>query len=847
MFSFVKQHKRTSIAVVCSILTVLLLTCIMIVSDFAPFGNRTFAIHDAHIQYVDFFAYFKDVLEGKNNISYTLSESLGKDTLTTFSYYLASPLNLLIVFFPKSQIHVFFNLLIVLKLLLAAFAMSWFISTRFSNRISPFLNIGLSIGYAFSQYTMTLSSNIMWIDAIYILPFMILGVHYAVTRRKTVLLSLSTALCILFNWYSAGISCIFTIIWFVFEMALMLANSKESIKEKINSAFFSTLHYGAAMAFGVMISAVLFVPTILGLLGGKGYSTVIDAAFTGNLFSIISNWRLGASGTQHNPALFCGILAFVGCVGFFLSRRFDSKNKIIYGGLLFASLIIYFWNPLFLLFSLLNYATSYWYRYAFVSIFAIIFIAATFFDGYEKEDHKWTLFAGTGLSTLLLFIDFVKGSPNIQYLYYSVILFTAISIAVSFVIKNWGKSSRIFKAIALVLITIELTANAYILLIKIGFTRELNNFELNYQIEEQTVIDTLKENDPGDYRISQTSYRDNYSYNEAMAYGFWSPASYTSSPDMKQLDFLNNIGYWKEGNCITVVNTSLISADALLGVKYVLSNQDINGLVKLDNYDKYNEKYVYSNPYCLPMSFTIDTVGEPVEYKNNPFIYQNDLYSRLMNEQVEIFKELEYQIEEKDGTQIYTISIPAGNYTLYGNMMPARTPESLWLNVNNAYERSLGDWLNSPLFYIPVNKGDTNAYITLYSNNFDMVTELQLYALDLNELERISSTVSKRYVQGEGIGTDKMSFKVESNKNETLLLSIPQHKGWTVTVNGNETTAKEFCDCLIAIELEEGTNIVEFEYDIPGLKLGILVSVAGIFAFAVWQFVFNKKRKTTKE
>ena len=88
MSGFSKSHGRVRIALVSSFFTILLLLCIMVMDDFSPFGNRTFAVHDGHIQYIDFFAYFKDVLNGKNSISYTLSESLGKDTLTTFSYYL---------------------------------------------------------------------------------------------------------------------------------------------------------------------------------------------------------------------------------------------------------------------------------------------------------------------------------------------------------------------------------------------------------------------------------------------------------------------------------------------------------------------------------------------------------------------------------------------------------------------------------------------------------------------------------------------------------------------------------------------------------------------------------------
>ena len=89
---------------------------------YAPFGNQSLAWADANIQYLDFFAFLKDVIHGKNTIKYTFANTLGGTCFGVFSYYLASPLNLLIVFFEKEQLHSFFDLLVAIKLSLAAAA-----------------------------------------------------------------------------------------------------------------------------------------------------------------------------------------------------------------------------------------------------------------------------------------------------------------------------------------------------------------------------------------------------------------------------------------------------------------------------------------------------------------------------------------------------------------------------------------------------------------------------------------------------------------------------------------------------------------------------------------------------
>lgn len=58
---------------------------------------------------------------------------------------------------------------------------------------------------------------------------------------------------------------------------------------------------------------------------------------------------------------------------------------------------------------------------------------------------------------------------------------------------------------------------------------------------------------------------------------------------------------------MNVVNTSVLGADSILGVKYVLSSYDIPGLKKLENIEPGNGKSVYYNPYALPVAFTYES------------------------------------------------------------------------------------------------------------------------------------------------------------------------------------------------------------------------------------------------
>ena len=117
---------KTKIIVCAGGLTFMLLSILLWMKGFAPFGTRTLAIMDADIQYMDFFSYYKDVLEGKNSIGYTFGKTLGGSNIAVFSYYLSSPFNFLLVFFKNSQLHIFFNLLVILKITLASITFAYF-------------------------------------------------------------------------------------------------------------------------------------------------------------------------------------------------------------------------------------------------------------------------------------------------------------------------------------------------------------------------------------------------------------------------------------------------------------------------------------------------------------------------------------------------------------------------------------------------------------------------------------------------------------------------------------------------------------------------------------------------
>ena len=275
------------------------------IKQYAPFGNNSFAWIDGTIQYLDFHAFLKDVMSGENNIAYSFSKTLGGNMIAVFTYYLTSPLTLLILLCPKRDLNSYFDLALALKIALAALTCNYFLIKRFNEYLDAnykkvWICI-LSIGYAFCQYDFALSNNIMWIDGVYMLPLMLLEIYNVVYRKVYWRLSVVAGLAILFNWYTGAMNCIFTVFWLLLETMLYAVDNKESGKRLMSTVLDRVVLYAIAMVFAVLIGALVLLPTMWALQsssrGDLEFGSLKDLSLLNGIYSFVKNYYLGKEGS----------------------------------------------------------------------------------------------------------------------------------------------------------------------------------------------------------------------------------------------------------------------------------------------------------------------------------------------------------------------------------------------------------------------------------------------------------------------------------------------------------------------------------------------------------------------
>ena len=839
MKAFLRKHMHTCL--LSFLMTAGILIVLFLINGYAPFGSSSLACNDANLQYLDFFLYFKDVLSGSNSISYTFSKMLGGSAAALYGYYLASPINLLLIFFRKEQVLVFFDLAVLLKLALAAFTCAYYLSARFEKATADsrqnLLMVLLSACYALSQYAISQSANIMWLDGLFMLPLVMLGIYRVINGGPLWKLSLPVAMVILFNWYVAGICCLFSIAWFFAEFILCCICPANSLSDTIRRFFAVLLRYGLGMFFGVLCSAVLFFPVVVAMSStAKGELDpwmMLVLTFRTSLRSVLETSIYGGLCTEKTLSLYCGALPLAGTLRIFTEKNRKKEIIVTILGLLFL-LLMFCWNPLYTLFNLLADPSSFYCRFSFVQIFTLIFLAGlSVLSKTQDCTNRYGWFPGILYATVLTILIATGTEANRVPGY----LTAAVLAAVSLCLHSALTSSRRMATALLFLLTITDLGYSTDLLFQ-HYHNENGAETTAYISNQQALIHSLAEKDGEIYRISQlknrgiSSHRRTASYDEALGYGYRSISEYSSAADSRQLDFLDKTGYSNIGDMMSITNTSILGIDSLLGVKYILSDYAIRGLTEESGYPIFDGKHVYRNPYALPLAFLCQVNPSiDVSYNDDPFQYQNALFSALAGEAVEIYSPLSYEKQpignpdDEGRMQTYTLSLPEGHYAVYGNLPWESAGGTPYLNLNDKLTSIYACWLSPSVFYIPTEPGDRSATVSAQGNVNFIGGKEQFYVLDLDRLEKITQTLRSAGSVDIRLENGRISMTADAAEGDCIFLSVPSDRGWEIRRNGIPAEPTLFADLFYMVPLQQGANTIEMRYQVPGFSVGLSTTI----------------------
>ena len=397
----------------------LLITLIICVNrEIYPFGDQCMLHIDMYHQYCPFFTELMEKLKTGGSPFYSWNIGLGADFVSLYAYYLASPLNWLLILWPRGYVIEFMTALSILKIALSGLTFTYYLgehflvwqdagnaaavirtekktAVRLPADVASYAAAVCGAAYALCAFMAAYAWNLMWTDCMVLAPLVILGLERLIRDNRPGLYYVSLAVCILSNYYISIMICIFLVLWF---LLYWMEHRASGYRAWIRFAWYSLL----AGATG----AVLILPTakVLSLSGASGISFPETMEWYFNIVSELARSLLAVdvyTGDSHWPNLYCGIFALFLLFLYVWNRAVPWKKKLPR-----LALVVFFWlsfsnNMLDFIWHGLHFPTSLPGRQSFLYAFLVLVIAYEALL-YIRELKLWQVFAAGGMSVVFL-------------------------------------------------------------------------------------------------------------------------------------------------------------------------------------------------------------------------------------------------------------------------------------------------------------------------------------------------------------------------------------------------------------------------------------------------------------
>lgn len=839
-----------------------------------PFGPESFLTEDLKYQYIDFFTWFQSVLQGERSLFYSNSQALGANTWGLFSYYLASPFNLLIVFFDEMHFTDFAFLITALKLGSVGVTSTWYMRKRFDLR--PCFALMLALCYTWSLWTITQMRNPMWLDGLILLPLVLYGVYAFVHHTKWKMLVVSVCLTIITCWYIAYMIILFSCLFFCLELVLLQASNDKNQERAMRTSFVhkeieelplsakQVLKRIALFAGLLMVCLLLcsftFIPTVVAMLDGSDASNV--AAYPDSTYYpikiLFANLFLGNWAINDTPQLFCGTIVIFLVVLFFCTRSISWQKKVSVCLLLIFMVASAWIVALDYVWCGFRQANGFYCRTTFLTCFLFTYTAA--FALKQIQDHKISPKAlVASLCLLCLFALLVRltgGFFSLRYL--AVTLFVAGFAFACFLLYRHFARDALKKNLSVLLCGLLLLCTVGELVYcahgawQVLYRDYSQEYHDTYVADSREQTEELRNHDDSLYRLEKTYTRaHSAALNEGMARDFMQLSSYSSAHDVAAVNFLSRLGYNNEGEVSVHYTAPILLSDALLGVKYVSADTLPAGFKDEGLSTTRDGNTFYRNPLSLSIGYEVSEAILETEFDegSNPFEFQNTFMNGIFNDEEVYYtraestvvidkaarKQWEVSVPEQSigyvyqtEADYYSLLIIDSNSPLFRNWRFEHNVEPITNDIGNAATHSVA--IEGP------------SYASDPTAAFEIEPECIFYSLDVQKSEAALAKLAENQFTPAVFKDGYIEGTYTANDDSLLLLTIPNARGWTIEVNGTEIQAFDvFEGALMAIPVNAGHNSILMTYQTPALLIGCSVTIITVVLMS-GLLIWKKKR-----
>ncbi|MDE5965816.1 MAG: YfhO family protein [Lachnospiraceae bacterium] len=854
-----RQWYAKNISYVWSVgITAVLMLIVWIANKLGPFGGHNMMLIDGIHQYVPFFSEYYEKLMNGGSLQYTWNVGMGGNFLSLFAYYLASPLNLLLLVFDKGHLTDGISLVLTLKILLTSFTMTYFLKHKRDGLRQDILIVALSLAYTFNTYVVGYNWCTMWMDVIMIFPLILLGFERLMERGDYRLYCLCLFYGLFCNYYIGFIVCVFLVFWFFMYT-----------HRTVKNFFVHGIRFAIASLMSGAMAAFVLLPAYFGIMNtaSGGDISLPKSSWYGNILDILQKLLAACEPITNQTFdgganLYCGCFVLMGAVLFLLQKKIALWTRIRYVlmlAFLAASmnneLLNYIWHAFHNQYGIPN-------RFSFLFIMLLILMTEQALRHlHSKKNENYVLICTIFLMLSVLGLYAFCETKLPVYCYIVSVIFIDIYCVLSCLYASGKLRKRTFAVLFTIFASIEMVGNGIYGFVDNG---SVNTDQYLCDTESVSLLKEFMEKESGTefFRADLLKSR---MLDEATWHNLHSIGIFGSTVPGHMVTAMGKLGFYTGANEYLYHGSTPLT-NSLLNVKYAL--------VREDAYNRLGFRYVveeggvslFENPYYLPIGFIVNDALADLDMATwDVFDMQNNIVHAATDIQTNLFTkfDVDCEVSSDNGSVTFDGSLHQLSYTrqntnatkisavfeapmdmdLYVNCKGSNIKNiTLYIDdLEQSQERHQGQIFHIgqvtagqkiELEYLLNSGGNLEGTLNLYSAYYDSILYEEVY-------RQLSETVMTEVAYKDG----SIEGQIDCLEDGLLFTSIPYDDGWRVYVDGIEYDITELLDGFIGVELEKSTHKIEFKYTTDGLKYGIILSVAGWCIFAALAVLSTKRKK----
>ena len=841
-------------------ITFLSLIISMIIFGMWPLGEKTILTVDMYAQYAPLLEQLRqNLLDGSLSL-YSFNIGIGTSFLPLFAYYLSSPMNLLLLLFPREFIAEAVLTIIIIKISLTA--MFFCLMLKYIYKKNDLNQIIVSIMYALNMYVVAYSWCIMWLDSIMILPLLIFAFERMMREEKYLFFIFMVSLSIFVNYYLGFMVLIFLFLYFL-SYIFMKKYSVSQIKTCCLRFFIST-------AIGVSISAFLLLPVYVSL-------SHTSAAASLNFPKELSNfeiWKLlgrslfGVEPTIRSkglPNIYCGVFTVVLVVLFNTIKQISLRIRVVYTvlmGIMFLSLIL---SPLDLFWHGFHSPNDLPYRESFIYCFVLALIAYQTLINIKNIKIKNIIITLISISTYIIIDEnFSKEPLNDTIIYINLLLLLIYSGFLICICKNFI-SVRGVAVIFLIVVFFEFTFSTFIGLKQMdkaqSFALHSSYIDNEKSRNIEDAIYKIKLNDKNQFYRMETLPR--LTCVDTALFDYPGITTFASSNSYKTTKLMKNLGYQSNGINSYMYKSFIAPIDSIFAIKYLVIQSNITQNSYLTEFNvPVNNINVYENPTALPLGFAVDKDFQNYKSTNyNPFKSQIDLYRKMgatskdfykysdivlagdINSNAKITGNTSFKIEQNDSIKDYRFKSEIQNKGQVFAYVDCTAANSIKIESgSNKWDMKPNEPFIIDLGYL---EAKSEVFVNIDSKS-SCSGNIFIVTLDDEVFRQAILKLNESLLNITEFNSTNIKGNINTNKEGIVFTSIPYDDGWSAKVDGANVNTIAIDDGLLAFEIPKGEHNVELYFIPEGLYYGCVVSVLSIILLITLSMFITKSGKRIK-